>query len=392
METQERPYEPPWTFRLPSTLTIGVVAFLSRSFLYAFSKTETEGLDRLLDALDRRKDETKRDRGLITVSNHLSVLDDPMIWGVLPFRYHWDSSNMRWSLGSYDICFKNGQSGFVSGFFTYGNTLPIQRAAHSKYGGLFQPTMTEVIRLLSDPHGQLARQQHKVPTPTQDTSPNSLPASDPFSDSELTYTTNGLDSFPAPSAYPSRRFSWVHIFPEGMIHQHPDKVMRYFKWGVARLILETEPCPDVLPMWIDGPQHAMSEKRTWPRPLPRPGKEISVTFGDFVDSEAVFGPFRERWRELKDKSRRKRLHSMPESAELENETLGELHDDTLKFGPEAEQLRIDVTLAVRNEVLKVRRSRGLLDEDPKRGLAETYRKEGSKREGEMKDRSVVKDM
>lgn len=35
-------------------------------------------------------------------------LDDPMIWGVLPFRYHWDPENNRWSLGSYDICFKNG--------------------------------------------------------------------------------------------------------------------------------------------------------------------------------------------------------------------------------------------------------------------------------------------
>ena len=40
------------------------------------------------------------------VSMSLSI-DDPLIWGVLPYKYHWNPNNMRWSLGSYDICFKN---------------------------------------------------------------------------------------------------------------------------------------------------------------------------------------------------------------------------------------------------------------------------------------------
>ena len=181
-----------------------------------------------------------------------------------------------------------------------------------------------------------------------------------------------------------------------MIHQHPQKVMRYFKWGVARLILEAEPCPDVLPMWIDGPQHVMNEKRTWPKPIPRPGKEVEVTFGELVDTEAVFGPFREKWRALKEESRRKRLARQASGdAAVPTDRLGEVMDDDLKYGPEAEQLRIDLTLAVRNEVLKVRRSRGLPDEDPKRSLAATWRKEGrtdSQEQGEMDDRSVVKDV
>jgi monolysocardiolipin acyltransferase len=250
--------------------------------------------------------------------------------------------------------------------------------------------MTQVIRLLSDPYCSSTSPQ---PDQHQDSILASLPPSDPFSTSELTYTTTGLDTFPAPSAYPSRRFSWIHIFPEGMIHQHPQKAMRYFKWGIARLILESEPCPDVLPMWIDGPQQVMNEKRTWPRPLPRPGKKIEVTFGELVDREVVLGPLRERWAELKERSRRKRMGLLKEGRELPAETLGELEDEELKYGPEAEQLRIDVTLAVRNEVLKVRRSRGLPDEDPKRGLAETYRKEGvhGRRDGEMEDKSVLKD-
>lgn len=281
-------------------------------------------------------------------------------------------------------------SSILSSFFTYGNTLPAHRSAHSKYGGLFQPTMTQVIQLLSDPHSTGPSSTSAKPESPDSLILASLPPSDPFSASELTYTTNGLDSFPAPSAYPSRRHSWVHIFPEGMIHQHPDKVMRYFKWGVARLILESEPCPDVLPMWIDGPQEVMNENRTWPRPFPRPGKEVTVTFGELADREAVFEPFREKWRDMKERSRRKRLKNR---AELPEETLGEVEDEELKYGAEAEKLRIEVTLAVRNEVLKVRRSRGLSDEDPKRGLAETYRKEGKEgqREGMMEDKSVLKD-
>ena len=34
-------------------------------------------------------------------------MDDPLIWGVLPISYTFNPSNLRWSLGSYDICFQN---------------------------------------------------------------------------------------------------------------------------------------------------------------------------------------------------------------------------------------------------------------------------------------------
>lgn len=81
------------------------------------------------------------------------------------------------------------------------------------------------------------------------------------------------------------------------------------------------------------------------------------------------------------------------STDPESDELGVITDDDLKFGREAEQLRIDVTLAVRNEVLKVRRACGLPDEDPKRGLAETFREEGpGPKDGLQKDGSTIKDM
>ena len=43
----------------------------------------------------------------LTFSEMCRSVDDPLIWGVLPNRYFWDPNNMRWSLASFDICFKN---------------------------------------------------------------------------------------------------------------------------------------------------------------------------------------------------------------------------------------------------------------------------------------------
>ena len=142
-----------------------------------------------------------------------------------------------------------------------------------------------------------------------------------------------------------------------------------------------------------GPGNGAKPPFRWPRPFPRPGKSITVTFGELVDRDELLEPFRARWKELKERVKSKR--AIPSSNLSAEEPLGELINDELKYGVEAEQLRLEVTLAMRNEVLKIRGSRGLPDEDPKRSLAETWTREGrlrSTQQGEMKDRSVVKDM
>ena len=70
--------------------------------------------------------------------------------------------------------------------------------------------------------------------------------------------------------------------------------------------------------------------------------------------------------------------------------MGELTEG-LKYGSEAVALRKEVTLRIRMEVLKVRRSLGYEDEDPKQGLVETWIEEGGKETGRMKDGSWVGD-
>lgn len=160
--------------------------------------------------------------------------------------------------------------------------------------------------------------------------------------------------------------------------------MRYFKWGVSRLILESEPCPDVVPMWIEGMDQVMHESRKFPRFIPRGGKDISVTFGEKVDTESTFGDLRERWRRLCARVRATK-------GDVAEEELGIVRDDELKYGEEAVALRKECTLRVRQEVLKLRRQRGWEDEDPKSSLVETWRQEGGKKEGLMDDGSWVKD-
>jgi monolysocardiolipin acyltransferase len=203
--------------------------------------------------------------------------------------------------------------------------------------------------------------------------------SDPFTSGHLTFSTDGSDTFPAPSAYLTRRHSWIHIFPEGRIHQEEDRTMRYFKWGVSRLILESEPCPDVVPIWIEGPDQIMHESRTFPRFVPRPFKDVSITFGQRLDAEREFGDLRARWKQMRDK----------EEQGGEPLAVGVL-SDALKYSDEAVKLRIECTLRVRRAVLDVRRTRGWPDNDPKVGPAETYAIEGGRGEGKKDDGSIVK--
>ncbi|KAI0512775.1 acyltransferase [Xylaria bambusicola] len=335
------PLQPSLPQRMTSSLVMGVTAGLSRLFIYGLNSVEVTGLERFLDILDKRKDVDKRQRGLITVCNHVSVFDDPIMWGVLPFAFHFNPSNHRWSLGAHDICFKNA---FLNAFFSAGQVLPTYRLQHSPHGGLFQPTVPQAIKLLS-----------------------SRPFLQPGTSGKALEDETSISGLPP--IYTQNRYSWVHVFPEACVHQHPKMFMRYFKWGVSRMILESEPMPDVLPIFIDGTQHMMSENREWPRFLPRFGVKFRVAFGEPVDTQKIFGDVRARWQEL---VRREQSKSQVPQA------LGELPDE-LKYGDEAVKLRIEVARRVRDEVLKVRASLNYPDEEPRElELAETWRGEPGK--------------
>lgn len=224
--------------------------------------------------------------------------------------------------------------------------------------------MTQAIRLISK--GPFPADPHLADDSLQRWSRENV-CVDPFSEVDTAYTTTGSDSVLAPSAYACNSYSWIHIFPEGKIHQTTEKTMRYFKWGIARLILEANECPDVVPIWIEGTDEVMHESRTFPRFLPRVFKRISITFGARSDPEEMFGDLRRRWQNLVEKAERNRR-----KLGLEPLPLGVLEDEELMTGKEAKELRIECTKRIRDMVLEVRRLRGHPDEDPKEALPETW--------------------
>jgi monolysocardiolipin acyltransferase len=45
---------------------------------------------------------------------------------------------------------------------------------------------------------------------------------------------------------------WTHLFPEGYVNLSRKMVLRRFKWGLSRLLLESKRRPRVVPIWIEG--------------------------------------------------------------------------------------------------------------------------------------------
>uniref|UniRef100_A0A7C8YUZ7 Tafazzin family protein n=1 Tax=Opuntia streptacantha TaxID=393608 RepID=A0A7C8YUZ7_OPUST len=78
---------------------------------------------------------------LLTVSNHMSTLDDPLMWGFRGFPVT-DAKLARWVLAAEDICFKNT---VLSYLFRLGKCIPITRG-----GGIYQEHMNEALERLTD--------------------------------------------------------------------------------------------------------------------------------------------------------------------------------------------------------------------------------------------------
>ncbi|KAK6341209.1 hypothetical protein TWF696_008295 [Orbilia brochopaga] len=321
-----------------TTWLMSTTALLAKAFLFGLNSTTVHGLENLTRVLDLRMQEgTKESRSaFITVSNHACVIDDPLIWGVLPFKYLFNLDNFRWTLGSQDICFKNR---FTSAFFIRGQVLPTYRLQHSVLGGLFQPVVDQTLEMLTHPslRDQLATSSIKILPTVKWTAP------------PVAATSSAMSATPP---------IWLHVFPEGQIFQHPVLQMRYFKWGIARYILELPSPPIVLPMFHSGIQNVMHEKRRFPRFLPRPGNEIAITFGEPLPVHH-WDDVRRRWREVR--------AACAAIGGREGERL-------LREGDEAVKLRVEVAAMVREEVEKLRVRSGWPPSDAESALAETYRR------------------
>lgn len=298
-----------WRFFSFSTSFIAVG--LARLFIKSFYNVKVNNLEKFEEAKERAR---RENRGFMTVMNHMSTVDDPFVWATLPFRIYSKLENMRWCLGAHNICFANSR---VATFFSLGQVLSTER-----FGvGPFQGSIDAAIRLLS-PDNTVNEDVKGYLPPIIRTKP-----------------------------------SWVHVYPEGFVLQlHPpySNSMRYFKWGITRMILETTVPPVILPIFSTGFEKIASEdetKTSWRDLFKSFGSEINVTMGDPLDDKLI-DEFRAEWNALCEKY-------------TDKDKPNDLSDE-LKYGKEAQELRSRLAAVLREHVANIRHEkRSLPEEDPR---------------------------
>eukprot|EP00899_Mesostigma_viride_P018818 jgi/Mesvir1/26938/Mv20659-RA.1 len=175
---------------LTETVTIALVASLCRLFMNRLNNTHVVGLDKIHDAILRRQP----GQALITVSNHVASMDDPLVTAaLLPPEALTDARHVRWTLCATDRCFTNKM--FAS-FFRAGKVLPVERGA-----GLEQDGMRWAI-------GRL------------------------------------------------RQGDWVHIFPEGQRSRNGGEQLSAMRRGVGRLVSDLDTPPLIIP-FVHAGMHAI---------------------------------------------------------------------------------------------------------------------------------------
>ncbi|KAI3725748.1 hypothetical protein L1987_65540 [Smallanthus sonchifolius] len=141
---------------LPRKTVITAVGTFAKAVAVLLNSTSVHNADTLLNHVRSRPPGVP----LITVSNHMSTLDDPVMWGFKGFPTC-NAGLQRWVLAAEDICFKNT---VLSYFFRLGKCIPITRG-----GGIYQEHMTEALERLSDgewlhtfPEGKVCQEDEPI--------------------------------------------------------------------------------------------------------------------------------------------------------------------------------------------------------------------------------------
>ncbi|KAH0855405.1 hypothetical protein HID58_008045 [Brassica napus] len=101
---------------IPRKTVITAVGAFARAVANLCNKTKVHNADTLMTLVRSRPPGVP----LITVSNHMSTLDDPVMWGGFKGLLSLDPELARWVLAAEDICFKNS---FFSYIFRTGKQL-----------------------------------------------------------------------------------------------------------------------------------------------------------------------------------------------------------------------------------------------------------------------------
>lgn len=310
-----------WLWNTASLATSMAMIGLSKVVLFTLYKKEVQGIENFDKAKTKCEQEN---RGLVTIMNHMSTCDDPMIFGCLPWKYSLRWNDIRWGLAAANVCFVNK---LATEFFSLGKIIPCERFGR----GPFQSGLDACVRILS-PDDTLDTEHVQFSQDSQLLSP--------------VYTPPMLRSGP----------SWVHVFPEGYVCQlRPpfQNSMRFFRWGTARLVLEPTVAPVIVPIFATGFELVKPEELDLKNDYLTPnnvGATIKVNIGEAIDDK-IIGAFREEWQKICTK-----YPNLTNPGDLSFEA---------KFGAEARELRARVCSYLREQCSNLRRGVGLPDEDPR---------------------------
>jgi monolysocardiolipin acyltransferase len=97
-----------------------IVHLMTKVYLRMFQQVQAKNLGALHRAiLDRPKGTP-----LITLSNHASCIDDPVMWGTVPFQAALKIQTTRWTLAAKELTFTNKLYNY---FFSRGQLVPVVR-------------------------------------------------------------------------------------------------------------------------------------------------------------------------------------------------------------------------------------------------------------------------
>ncbi|KAF6200471.1 hypothetical protein GE061_004914 [Apolygus lucorum] len=125
----------PVVWNATSRLVSSVVVLLAKYAAHSLNLINVYNMDRLVEALERPKGVP-----LITVSNHVSTIDDPVMWSPLKNKYL-TRQDIRWSLVAHEVCYINTALAY---FFMLTRNVPIVRGA-----GVYQEGVNFAIERLS---------------------------------------------------------------------------------------------------------------------------------------------------------------------------------------------------------------------------------------------------
>ncbi|KAI5952398.1 TAZ1 [Candida jiufengensis] len=341
---------PSWNFASHATCLMMITG--TKIILNTLYKPFIHNIEKLDHALQKAREEN---RGLLTVMNHMSVVDDPAFYAALPWRYHLDIDTIRWGFGAHNICFSNA---LQSWFFNLGKILGTKRFGE----GPFQESLDAAIRILS-PDDTLDLEF--TPGVKEEQKPNILQTVNNYHNQQNTELVKFIKPTPestnvlmSKNPFIRSKTSWFHVFPEGFVLQLQEphqNSMRYFKWGVSRLILESTRAPVVVPIFSYGFEKVAPEdsaekgiKRWLPDNI---GAEIHMTIGDALPDQ-IIEKYREKWRDLVT-----RYIDKSNPTDLSQE---------LRTGTKAEELRSSLASYLRQSVLDIRNNIPLFNSEDKR--------------------------